>query len=223
MHMVQEMKTLATDQPITVEQTVYTKGTKTRVEMKMPLPLDSAGGEPQTMQTIMINDGSNAWIFSPLGEKKQLSPEEAKQYEPSRNCWGFFPDNARVIGSDSAQGRDCYIVELEDEGVLTRLWLDKSDFIPVQGQTHDSTGAMQYHWVHSDFHKIRGQWEYPYMTKMYNGDTLTVQMSVTSLEVNQGLSDELFNPDSVRMKPLNLNLQDLMKMMVAPADSDSAR
>lgn len=218
MRIVQEMKTYAPDGIITFEQTVYTKGKKSRVEMTMPIAAMQGGEGEGVLQAIMVNDGVNAWIISPLGERKQLTEEEAKRNEPAGNCWGFFPDNAKVTGSEMAHGRDCYIVELVEEGIRTRLWLDKTNFIPVQGETRDSTGTEQYRWTHSDFHPIAGDWEYPYQTEMYDGDSLAASVTVTSLEVNQGLSEALFNPDSVHVP--ELDLEELIKLMVEPEDTN---
>jgi outer membrane lipoprotein-sorting protein len=222
MHMVQVMQTYMPDGQMTLEQTVYTKGDKSRVEMKLPLG-DATGDSTQAMETIMVNDGTNAWMFSPFGGKQQLSPEEAERNEPSRNCWGYFPDNARVTGDEQAQGRDCYVVEMDDEGAHTKLWLDKKNFMSVQGETRDSTGEGNFHWKHSDFHPIQGDWEYPFMTEMYDGDTLAATLKVTSLEVNQGLSDDLFDPDKVHVEALQLDMDQLMQMMAQPEDSEGTK
>jgi outer membrane lipoprotein-sorting protein len=221
MRMVQAMKSYVADAEITFEQTVYTKGQKSRVEMKMPLEGFEGGDGAGTVETIMINDGTNAWIISPFGGKKQLSPEEAERSEPSRNCWGYFPDNATVTGSETVQGRDCHIVELLEEGVTTRLWLDKRNFIPVKGETSDSTSTEHFRWTHSDFHTIHGDWEYPFTTQMYDGDSLAATMTVTALDVNQGLSDDLFDPEKVQVQPLDLGK--LMQMMSADTTADSTR
>ena len=222
MRMVQKMTSVGPNgDQLTFEQTVFTKGQRTRIEMKMPLAEYEGGSGPGSLETIMVNDGTHAWVFSPLGEKKQLTEEEARLSAPARNCWGYFPDNARVTGSEEAQGRDCYIVELEEEGVRTKLWLDQHNFVPLQGETRDSTGTENYRWTHSDFHTIHGDWEYPFKTEMYAGDSLAATMIVTSLDVNQGLPDALFDPDSVHVPPVNL--EELMKMMTAPEDSDSTK
>ena len=221
MHMVQVMKTHTLEGEMTFEQTVYTKGKKSRVEMKMPLEHFEGGEGEGNLQTVMINDGTHAWIISPFGERKELSEEEAKLNEPARNCWGYFPENARLTGTEIVDGRDCHIVTLEENGVSTQLWLDQRTFIPVKGESHDSSGTEDYSWTHSDFRTILGEWEYPYSTVMYEGEELAASMNVTTLEVNQGLSDDLFDPDKVEVTPLDLD--ELMKMLSAPEDTGGAK
>ena len=220
MHMVQTMATYTEEGKIEAEQTVYTQGDKSRIEMAMELPKTDGmvvGDSLGTLRTVMINNGTEAWMFSPFGGKQQLTQEEAERNAPARNCWGFFPDNARVSGSETLNGRDCYVVDVVEEGIATRLWLDKTNFIPVQGESKDSTGTESYKWVHSDFHHIQGDWEYPYHTEMYDGKDLAATMTVTALEVNQGLSADLFDPDKVNVP--SLSIEDLMKLI--PQDQDT--
>ena len=220
MHMVQTMATHTIEGDVSAQQTVYTKGKMSRIEMEMQLPESdgiSVGDDVGSLKTVMIDNGEQAWMFSPFGGKKELSREEAERNAPARNCWGFFPENAKITGSETMQGRDCYIVEIEEPGAMTRLWLDKQNFIPVQGETRDSAGVELYRWIHSDFHRIHGDWEYPYRTEMYEGSELAATMLVTSLDVNQGVSDDLFDPDKVSIP--QVDIQDLLQMMAVPEDT----
>jgi len=43
----------------------------------MPLEHFEGGEGEGNLQTVMINDGTRAWIISPFGERKELSEEEA--------------------------------------------------------------------------------------------------------------------------------------------------
>ena len=219
MHLVQTMTTATDEGEVTADQIVYTKGEKSRVEMAMQIPegANLPGDDTGSLRTVMINNGTEAWMFSPFGGKQQLTPEEAERNAPVRNCWGFFPDNARITGAETVQGRECHIVEIDEQGVFTKLWLDKRNFIPVQGETRDSSGTESYRWVHSDFHTIHGDWEYPYRTEMYDGGALAATMNVVTLDVNKGVSDELFDPDKVNIP--SISIEDLMKM-VPPEPED---
>jgi outer membrane lipoprotein-sorting protein len=224
MHMVQTMATYTEEGKIEAEQTVWTQGEKSRIEMTMDLPKSdgmTVGDSLGTLRTVMINNGTEAWMFSPFGGRQKLTQEEAERNAPARDCWGFFPDNARVTGTETMNGRECYVVDVIEEGVATRLWLDKRNFIPVQGESKDSTGTESYRWVHSDFHQIQGDWEYPYLTEMYDGKDLAATMTVKSLEVNQGLPADLFDPEQVHVP--SLSIEDLMKLIPQDEDTGSTK
>ena len=69
------------DDELTFEQTVYTKGKKIRVEMQLPISEMEGGEGPGALRTVMINNGAQAWIISPFGERKELTEEEARWAE----------------------------------------------------------------------------------------------------------------------------------------------
>ena len=63
-----------------------------------------------------------------------------------------------------------------------------------------------------DFRKVKGDWELPYKTEMYGNNELMSTTLVKSVEINKGLSDDLFNPDKVKIK--GFNMQEMMKKMI---------
>ena len=52
---------------------------------------------------------------------------------------------------------------------------------------------------------------------MYDGGALAATMNVVTLDVNKGVSDELFDPDKVNIP--SISIEDLMKM-VPPEPED---
>jgi len=66
-------------------------------------------------------------------------------------------------------------------------------------------------WLNSDFNKIKGDWEIPYKTEMYVDGEIMSTSTVKSVKINEGLSDDLFNPNEVKVK--GLNLKDIIKQI----------
>ena len=62
--------------------------------------------------------------------------------------------------------------------------------------------------INSDFKKIIGDWEMLYTIKMYMSDNLMSTSIVKSVEINKGLSDDLFSPEKIEVSPM----QEMMKM-----------
>lgn len=164
------------------------------------------------MEFIVIYDGEDIWMISPFTGKEKLSDEE-KQYQTEQNWWDWLKNGAEVVGSEKVDGRDCYVVEVEDEEEVpfTRLWLDKKSLTFIKGESKAPTGEKMVV-VNSDFKKIKGDWEMPYKTQIFEDDELISTTLVKSLKINQGLSDDLFDPDKVEVK--TPDMQEMMKRMM---------
>jgi outer membrane lipoprotein-sorting protein len=87
---------------------LYRKGDKSRVEVSME-GMEDAGMPPEMagMKTIVISDGTNAWIVNPMMGKSKIPAEEGAKYRGQWACTDYLPAAAEIIGSEKVGGRDC--------------------------------------------------------------------------------------------------------------------
>jgi len=211
MTVVQEMVT--TDAKMTSQTKMLKKGKKFRLEMKMQMPEEAEMPEGMgEMETVVIYDGKDVWHISPFMGKRKLPKEEAKQYQEENEWWDWLKEGA-VVGSEKIGGRDCYVVEVEDEEEFpfSRFWLDKKSLNIVKGESDAPSGEKMVG-INSDFRKIKGDLEMPHKTEVYMEGRLISTTVVKSLEINKGLSDDLFDPDKVELK--GPDMQEMMRRMM---------
>ena len=208
MNIVQETKTVLPEAgEISFEAKVFEKGNKFRIEatMQMPNMPKEMGGIP----TVIICDGKDTWMISSMMGKKKLTDEESKQYQTRRNWWVFLPEEAQIVGIEKIGSLECYVVEIKEKNIspFTKVWMDKENLVLIRAEIKsekEETMLMEF----SDFRKIKGNWEMPYKTEMYLNKKLMSTTIVRSIEINKGLSDDLFAPDNVKVKG---SMQDMMK------------
>ncbi|MFZ5433616.1 MAG: outer membrane lipoprotein-sorting protein [Calditrichota bacterium] len=210
---VEEMVAHTPDGEMAATQTLYRKGEKSRMEMVVHKNVMGM----ENMQTIVINSGDKAWMFNSFTGKTEMDPEDADQASDFQDCWGFTPENSKVVGSGEAQGRDCWIVDMVRDSVQHKLWLDKERLFVIQGESHDEEAGIR--WALSDFRKINGKFDYPHKIEMFDGDEPVSTMTVTSVKINDGLADDLFDPEKVEMK--TVDMEELMKQMMQEAEPDT--
>jgi len=210
MTMVQEMKIVTPEGEMTSEMKMMRKGEKYRVATKMSMPNmpKGMGG----METIIISDGKETWTISSFAGKKKLPKEDEVKHEGNLGWWDSFSKEAEIAGSEKIGGRDCYIVKFskEAESYITRVWIDKNELFLVKIESKGDKGGTTT-MLYSDFRKIKGNWEIPYETEIFSDDKLVSTMTMKSIEINKGLSDDLFDPDKVEVK--GMDMQEMMKMM----------
>jgi len=210
MTIIREMKTVLPEEEMTYSTEVkqFSKGEKYRVEITMQMP--DMPKEMGGMTTIIIYDGKNTWMISLMGKKK-LPDEESKQYQKEEvSCCTRMFEKAKIVGTEKIGKRECYVVqrEEEDETTYTTIWLDKKNLFEVKSEIKGSEGEIMLI-VNSDFRKVKGDWEMPYKTEMYGDNELMFTYLVKSIEINKGLSDDLFDPDKVKIK--GFNMQEMMQ------------
>jgi len=197
MTIVQEMKVVAPEGEMVSEIKMLKKGEKFRMETRMRAP--EAPEMPEGIETVVIYDGKDTWMISPLMGKKKLSGEEGKEYQKERNWWELVSEKAKIVGTEKVGERECYVVQREEGGEypFTKLWLDKKNLNLTKGESKGPKKETIV-WILSDFRKIKGDWEMPYKTEVYMDDKLISTSLVKTLEINQGLSDDLFNVAEVK-------------------------
>ncbi len=217
MVMVFDAKIFTPEGKMTSEMKLFTKGEKSRSEIVMQFP--EAAGMPEgmgSMQTIIIFDGQDTWMISSFAGKKKLTTEQAEeqmQYQTGMNWWRSISDKANYIGIERINNRECYVLEIEAGGdsLYSRIWVDKNNLFLVQTEGKNDSGETM-RMIFSDFRKIKGNWELPYKTEGFLDEVQMMTILLKSFEINQGLSDDLFDVDKVEVS--GPNMQEMMQNMM---------
>jgi len=215
---VQEMKMVTEEGEITEEMKMLKKGKKFRIENVMQMPEVPEIPEEMALTNVIIYDGKDTWMISPFMGKQKLPYEEGKEYQAGMGWWELISEKAKIVGTKKVGGRECYVVEIkEEESAFTRLWLDKKNLVLIKYESKEAEGETTL-LVYSDFRKIKDNWEMPYKTQMYVDGKLMGTFLIKSLEINKGLSDELFDPDKVKVK--GFNMEEMMKKMMQQEEEE---
>jgi outer membrane lipoprotein-sorting protein len=223
MSIVFDAKIYTPEGEMTSEMKLFTKGEKSRSEIVMQFP--EAAGMPEgmgSMQTIIIFDGQDTWMISPFVGKNKLTArqaEEQMQYQTGMNWWRSISDKAKYVGIERINNRECYVLEIEAEGasLYSRIWVDKNNLFLVQTEgKNDSRETMRM--IFSDFRKIKDNWELPYKTEGFMDEVPMLTILLKSFEINQGLSDDLFDVDKVEVS--GPNIQEMMQNLMQQGEDN---
>jgi len=205
------------------EMKLFLKGEKFRSEIVMQIP--EAAGMPEGMSSILvvvIFDGQDAWMISPFMGKKKLTnvqAEEQMYYQTGMNWWKSISDKAKYIGIERINNRECYVLEIETGGVslYSRIWVDKNNLFLVQTEGKNDSGQT-IRMIFSDFRKIKNNWELPYKTEGFMDEGQMMTILLKSFEINQGLSDDLFDVDKVEVS--GPNIQEMMQNLMQQSENN---
>jgi len=217
MAIVFDAKIFTPEGEMTSEMKLFTKGEKSRTEIVMQFP--EAAGMPEgmgSMQTIIIFDGQDTWMISPFVGKNKLTAKQAEeqmQYQTGMNWWRSISDKAKYIGIEKINNRECYVLEIEAGGasLYSRIWVDKNNLFLIQTEGKNDSGQTM-RMIFSDFRKIKDNWELPYKTEGFMDEVQMMTILLKSFEINQGLSDDLFNVDKVEAS--GPNMQEMMQNLM---------
>mgnify|MGYP000255302364 CR=1 FL=1 len=200
---------------ITQKIKFYKKGKKYRMDMVMKMPsnpnLPPGMGE---IKTIIIFDGKNKWAISSMTGKQNMGPPakgDDSNWWDSMRMEDMGDVKAKLIGSGKVAGRDCYIVESNDDGDVSKLWLTKDSLTQMKVEAATKQGAVQM--LYSDHKKVGDLFEWPYTTTiMQNGKKMST-IKVKWMKINTGLSSALFDANAVKA-PAGMNMQEMMEKMM---------
>jgi len=215
--MVFDAKIYTPEGEMTSEMKLFTKGEKSRSEIVMQIP--EAAGMPEGMGSILvvvIFDGQDVWMISPFIGKKKLTAVQAEEqmyYQTGMNWWRSISDKAKYIGIERINNRECYVLEIEAGGasLYSRIWVDKNNLFLVQTEGKNDSGETM-RMIFSDFRKIKDNWELPYKTEGFMDEVQMMTILLKSFEINQGLSDDLFDVDKVEVS--GPNVQEMMQNLM---------
>jgi outer membrane lipoprotein-sorting protein len=195
--------------------TLMTKGDMYRMENKTELPqgTDMAQGMGNTMTTLAISDGKEAWVISPFTGKQKLPEEEASRMKVGGYWWEPYIKDGQVTGTETVDGRKCHLVVMKNQenSPFTKLWLATDTLVQVRAELQMGQGETTMLYF-SDFREVAPGFEIPYQTISKVGDKVQSTVKVTHVKVNQGLTDDLFDASKVEA-PAGPNMQELMQQM----------
>lgn len=199
---------------MSLDMKILTKGRKVRAEMVMPqmpgMPQGMAGAE---MMTIEIYDGTDTWMIHPaMGKTKSPSSQSQNPFTLQRDWWKSVSDKTVLSGKESVGGRDCHVIDFsaDENAPIKRLWLDSKELMMVQAEV-SAPNATTLRMLLSDFRPLEGEWKMPYKTEVFEGEKIGATITVTSVDVNTGLSDDLFDGDKIEAE--EVDFQQMMKQM----------
>lgn len=174
-------------------QKVFTKGEKFRVEIMMGSGME---GMPE-MKIVVIHDGEDTWMLSPMG-RQRIPAEQEAQYRQEQDLSKLIPAGSRITGEEKIDDRSAWVVEIPEGDTTspyTRFWIDTERFVPLKARLISPQGEMEIRF--SDYHEPKEGWKMPYRTETYLKGRPLSTTTVKEVRINQGLSDDLFNPEKV--------------------------
>jgi len=151
----------------TWETTIMKLGKKLRIEETFP---DSKKEVAPQIGEVIIWDGKECWLFTPLGKPQQIPP--------IRNGLEF-------LGFKGKEARP----QVEEKGVK---WdIDKANNVPLKKET--SLGTTEY----KDYTIIEGFGYFPSVIEKYSEGNLDMRTVVKNIDEEAELRGELFEPRKV--------------------------
>lgn len=205
---IEETTVSTQGQKMVIKRKTMRKGKKFRME-----PIDP---QQEGMKTIILFDGQDAWMISPMTGKMKTPREDNQAYDRDKIWDDLKRLNAKVTGTEKVNSRKCYVISLNDENSKTSMttWIDQKNYQTVKQIS--KSGKDEYIIIFSDFRKVKGKWEHPHKTQIYENKNLVSSTTIKSIKINQGLSDSLFNASYVARKN-NISKpamnDDMMKML----------
>lgn len=164
-----------------------------------------------SMETTVLYDGKDVWT-SVMGMKMKTPKDQAMEKMSFTQYWDEPPTGSTVLGEETVNGRNCYIVEHPKSEFVehpVKMWIDKEYFVNVQSETYASGKLMKT--VFSDFKPIEGDYVIPYKSEVFSDGAKMVDVTITKVEVNKGVDDGLFDAAKLDGGSMDLDLQKLMK------------
>ncbi len=203
MVILQQTTTSYSKREIVSELKLFKKREKWRLESAIVKPLLTE------KKTILIYDGEDTWMVTSLGKRK-LTKEECSQTQVEGNWWDLTTEDAKIIGTESLNGQECYIIGFkEKDNPITKMWIDKKDLVLIKAEGIGQKDEVLV-WKYSDFTEVGSNWKIPYKTEVYVNTEITSTVLIKSIEINKGLSNELFVPE----KEKDLKIFDILKEII---------
>jgi len=164
--------------------------------------------------TKMLKLEDKLWIYSPGSDRTiQISGHMLRQsvmgsdlsYEDMMNNSELLDDyDAGVIGSETIEGRNCWIVELQAKTAevnyqVRKVWVDKIRYIPLKEELYAKSGKLLKRMELFDITKIDNRW-YPkkivFKDMLKNGDG--TEFIIVDIEFDKEIPEYLFTKASLK-------------------------
>ncbi|MDA8326354.1 MAG: hypothetical protein M0033_09050 [Nitrospiraceae bacterium] len=174
---------------------IYRENDKLRIESVPEVP----GLQPKAadaLKTVIIWDGSSAWMMTPTGQRK-IPGVTRDTFQAENNWWKEVARGAKISGEQTVGGRRCYVIEIAGpQARFSRIWIDENDLVMVKAGTKSPEGK-RLEWLFSDFRKIGG-WDVPFKTQTLLEGQVVSTSDIESFEFGKALPDGLFAPPGAK-------------------------
>ncbi len=176
-----------------LESTMWRRGVKWRTDAVMTGAGSGKGGR---LETTMLFDGTDLWS-SAMGMTTKLPRAQAGS-QGAAVYWSEPPAGSTVIGSETIDGRACWVVEHPQpppnpmiKAGRSRVWIDKAAFVYVRTESQLSGKTVRT--AFSDFRRVKG-FEIPYSATVTSDGKVTMTSRITQVETGARFTDDLFDP-----------------------------
>jgi outer membrane lipoprotein-sorting protein len=164
--------------------------------------------------TKMLKLEDKLWIFSPSTDRIiQITGQMLRQsvmgsdlsYEDMMTNSDLASHySANVTGSDTAQNRKCWVLQLNALGdneayQVRKLWVDQERYVPLREELYAKSGKLLKRIEMSDIGKIQGRW-YPmkivYKDMLKSGDG--TQFIILNLKLDEPVPESTFSKGSLK-------------------------
>lgn len=164
--------------------------------------------------TKMLKLKDQLWIYSPSSDRTiQISGHMLRQslmgsdlsYEDMMDNTEMIRDyDAAVIGSETIDDRDCWIIELQAKTVevsyqLRKVWVDKVRYIPLKEELYAKSGQLLKRLELKDITKIDNRW---YPKKMIFKDMLKkgdgTEFVIVDIEFDKEIPEYIFTKAALK-------------------------
>ena len=214
MHMIQDISAYMPQGEMKTESDIFIKGNKMRMDSKMSMP-DNVKMPPgmEDITTTIIFNGNKMWMIMPFAGKVEVPIKDQLKQQMHMNWWESISTNMEIIGTDSIDGIDCYVLESKVKDSVTgfdKIWLEEQDFVIVKSEAKGPNGQ-EYVMKATDIRLIDNKWKFPYRMRMYIDGNLISDVRTKSIQINQNISETLFDPNSIEAPSMNDMMQNIMK------------
>jgi outer membrane lipoprotein-sorting protein len=147
---------------------------------------------------IAVCNGEQVWVVIP-GEFKVQIPIESIDKKSGFYFW-WLPSfsQAKLVGVEKLLDRELLVIEFNkkpQEQGLHKVWVDKDTLALIKAERITSTGNVMVS-VFSRFKTLAPGYEIAHKGSTFINDQLFDRYKVTSLEINTGVSDDIFESTS---------------------------
>jgi len=214
MHMTQDILAYTPQGEMKTESDIFIKGKKMRMDSEMSMP-DNAKLPPgmENITTTIIFNDNKMWMIMPFAGKIEVPLKDQLKQQMHMNWWESISTNMEITGTESVDGIDCYLLESKAKDQVTgfdKIWLERKGFVIVKSEAKGPNGQ-EYIMKATDIRLIDNKWKFPYRMSMYMDGKLISDVRTKSIQINQNISDTLFDPNSIEAPDMNDMMQNIMK------------
>jgi len=139
-------------------------------------------------------DGKTGWRMNQMGGTDKYSDKENKESAANTfdGIWTSYKEKGHTIklaGKEKIEGKECYKLEVtRKDGPTRTVFMGTDDYMIVKTISTNSAGATIVRYM-SDYKAVSGV-KFPHKMKVEAGQT--IEISVTSIKINEKIDDKIF-------------------------------